>query len=229
MAPSPSSPTEPDFAGRVRALLNTKGMTLAQLAQGTELDASLLSRLTAENDSTRRAPQIEHVFAIARSLGTSPAELVQGTSAASILGEWVRATEYAREAQARAAAQQEATELRSQVAELTAVAAARGRECDDLRTRLTGAERALAQAQRERDGLRARQTEVERQRQEALATAFRHQQLTAAAQAQVENLAQQLQGAKSSATTAWTITGLGALTAILSGSSKSRPKGRRRQ
>ncbi|MBZ0116736.1 MAG: helix-turn-helix transcriptional regulator, partial [Sandaracinaceae bacterium] len=90
----PASPdTSPgDFAAEIRARTKAAGLSLAQLAERAELDASLVSRLT----NGQRAPRPEHVVAIARALGVGPLEL--GTEAAKAMTiEWVARAELERE------------------------------------------------------------------------------------------------------------------------------------
>ncbi|MBK6381781.1 MAG: helix-turn-helix transcriptional regulator [Chitinophagaceae bacterium] len=95
--------------------MTQKGLSSAVLAQRAELTPSLLSRLTTENLSTRRDPQIEYILALARVLEVAPAELVAGTEAEPILGQWIPRYEFEKEVQARNEAQAEASELRTEL------------------------------------------------------------------------------------------------------------------
>jgi hypothetical protein len=64
--------------------------------------------------ATRREPRLEHVLAIA--LEITPRDLVLGTNAEVLLGEWVPRTEFHEESKARSAAQTEAAQLRTELA-----------------------------------------------------------------------------------------------------------------
>lgn len=112
------------FSRRVRADLETKHMTVAQLAEKSDLDASLVSKLLTETDTSRREPRVEHIIAIARALDKTPHELASGTTAEAVLGDWVPRAELEKESAARVQAQARAgnleTELAASRAEVTA-------------------------------------------------------------------------------------------------------------
>jgi transcriptional regulator with XRE-family HTH domain len=82
------------FARRVREHLVSRNLTIAALAERAELAPSLVSKLLTETDAARREPTLEHVLSIARSLEISPGELVAGTGAERLLGQWVLRTEF---------------------------------------------------------------------------------------------------------------------------------------
>lgn len=104
------------FSRRLRALLDEKRVTQAELAEKADLAPSLISKLAAESEESRREPRLEHVFAIARALEMPPRELVVGTTAEVLLDEWVPRDELQAEAQARAEAQAAAAALRTELA-----------------------------------------------------------------------------------------------------------------
>lgn len=215
------------FAARTRSLMTERGFTVSQLAQAAELDQSLVSRLAAASATTRREPRIEHVFALARGLGVTPGELVQGTDAASILGDWVPRAELdkeiAKHAKTRrelAAMKNEVVALKQQVASLEAV----GRQTRD---RLTDAN------QRGDDAEIARQS-AEAGRRDALAECDRwHQQALLLRQtlegmrSKRVQLERSYQGAKNSAAVGW-LAALFAGIKIVTDDQAPRPRRRRK-
>ena len=160
---APAGPDAPsgDFAAELRARIKAAGLSLAQLAERAELDASLVSRLA----NGHRAPRPEHVIAIARALGAGPLEL--GTEAAKAMTiEWVARAELERESASRQVAQAEAAATRREIEPLRASAEA-------LRTQLAELEHALsrAEAARAREAGARRRAEAELAAQKARAAA----------------------------------------------------------
>lgn len=103
------------FAARVRSLLDAREMSLAQLADQSDLQASFLSRLLSDNEATRREPRIEHVVSIARALETTPGELLQGTEHRSLVNDWVPRSEFEAECGERVKAQAESAKARAEL------------------------------------------------------------------------------------------------------------------
>jgi len=143
MPPTPSS----SFATRVREVMTQKGLSSAILAQRAELTPSLLSRLTTENLSTRRDPQIEHILALARGLEVAPAELVADTEAEPILGQWIPREEFMKEVQARNEAQAEASELRTELAGVRSELKSLTTELEQMGQEVTKASQRAAEAE----------------------------------------------------------------------------------
>lgn len=169
MPPIPSS----SFATRVREVMTQKGLSSATLAQRAELTPSLLSRLTTENLSTRRDPQIEHILALARGLEVAPAELVADTEAESILGQWIPREEFMKEVQTRNEAQAEASELRTELAGVRSELKSLTTELEQMSQEVTKASQraadAEASARRELPALRAAKGAAEAKLAQAIA------------------------------------------------------------
>ena len=228
MSPTPSTTVDPAFALRLRELLSQKGVSLAQLAAQTELEPSLLSRLAAENDASRRGPQIEHIFAIARALEISAADLVTDTAAAVELHDWVPRSAYEEQEKVRVAAQQQAASLRADLASANARAAELRREGEEARRKLAKVEGELREQRGKYIELAAQATVTRNERDDAMRIAKQNYDACVAARMKVASLEQQLAGAKGSATTGWALAGLGALTTIL-GAASSSGSGRKRR
>ena len=169
MPPIPSS----SFATRVREVMTQKGLSSATLAQRAELTPSLLSRLTTENLSTRRDPQIEHILALARGLEVAPAELVADTEAEPILGQWIPREEFMKEVQTRNEAQAEASELRTELAGVRSELKSLTTELEQMSQEVTKASQraadAEASARRELPALRAAKGAAEAKLAQAIA------------------------------------------------------------
>ncbi|HXK16721.1 MAG TPA: helix-turn-helix transcriptional regulator, partial [Polyangiaceae bacterium] len=176
------------FSHRVRAILERDKITQGELAQRSELDGSLVSKLLTDTDASRREPRIEHIIAIASALEITPRELVAGTEAEKVLGEWIPRAELAAESKIRAQAQARATNLETELVgakaeasaakvEITSLTrrlgeleAAAGRELATTRIALQRAEAKLAATASERDAA----VRVATQGQVALSTARSH-------------------------------------------------------
>jgi len=205
-------PTSPkSFASRVREFMGQRDLTPAALARKAELAPSLLSRLTTENESTRREPQIEHVLALARGLEIAPAELVAGTDAESVLSLWIPREEFEKEVQARHKAQVEAAVLRTDQAGLKRELEALRSELDQMSRQTAQASLGQVEARREQAGLRIAAAAAEarligaiQERDQALGLAQRNYDAWAHAQAWILDLQRQAEASKG---TAW-FTGL---------------------
>jgi len=114
---------------RVRELLESRALTQAALAERAKLSPAMLSRIL----SAERAVRMEHLVALASALGVTVAELVSGTSAASVVEEWVPSELLDACQQALARGEHELTVLRAEVR-------ARAAEADTLRNQLAEAE-----------------------------------------------------------------------------------------
>lgn len=169
MPPTPSI----SFAARVREIMTQRGINSAVLATRAELTPSLMSRLTTENLSTRRDPQIEHILALARGLEMAPAELVAGTEAEPILGQWIPRDEFEKEVQARNQAQKEASELRTELAGTRSELITLRNELEQMGQEVTKASQRAAEAEasarRELPALRAAKGAAEAKLAQALA------------------------------------------------------------
>lgn len=188
------------FAGRVRILVALQGWSLATLAEKASLDPSLVSRLLSEREDTRRLPQMEHVLAIARVLGVSPADLVVGTEVAHVLGDWVPRRELEAEVERRLEAQRAVLTRESDLAARASEAMALRSELNMLRHDHREASERAARAEAElRTGqsdrrvavatLRSEREIAEQQREDALA-------LFAEAQKELQDLRSRLEAAQ---------------------------------
>ena len=101
------------FGDKIRRMLDEAKRTQADVADAAELAPAVVSRIM----SSERPPRMEHILALARALEVSPGTLVLGTSASSVLGEWVPRTQLDAEAKCRAEAQRELDVARSKLAE----------------------------------------------------------------------------------------------------------------
>jgi transcriptional regulator with XRE-family HTH domain len=201
MTTSENSPMT--FARRVRDLLDARKHSIAELAERAELAASLVSKLLTDTDASRREPRLEHVLAIARALEIAPRELVLGTTAEALLGEWVPRAEFDEESKARSAAQTEAAQLRTELAG----ARSESQEVTTVTRRLGDVE---ANARREHTALRvARESSEARlasalvERDRALAIAQQNYQAWANARSQILQLQREVTEAKGSASAGW--------------------------
>ena len=202
MPPTPAS----SFATRVREVMTQQGLSSAVLAQRAELTPSLMSRLTTDNLSTRRDPQIEHILALARALEVAPAELVAGTEAESILGQWIPREELMKEVQARSRAQAEASELRTELAGVRSELGTLRTELEQMGQEVARASQRAAEAEasarRELPALRAAKGAAEAklaqalaERDQALADAQQNYRAWANAHSQALNLQRQVANA----------------------------------
>lgn len=220
------------FASQVREVMGQRGITSAVLAKSAELTPSLLSRLITETESARRDPQIEQILAIARGLQMAPAELVAGTEAEQILGQWIPRVELEKEVQARLQAQAEAMELRVDQAGLRSELKSLSKELEQMTQEAAKASMREVEARREQAGLRSAKDSAEarlaaavQERDQAMQIARRNYEAWSAAQTAILHLKRQVDESKSAA---W-ISGLvgAGLGAILANSASEPGKGRR--
>lgn len=226
---APSTPVDPRFARKVRELMKSNEMPIAQLAEATNIEPSHLSRILSDNDSTRRAPQFDHVLAVARALGVRVAELIDGTAITEAAFEWIPRAQFEKESKAREGAQSEATAARDAVASLRAQIDSVKREDAALRKRLTAAESQVRDLRHENAGLAAEATSAKKQKDAAILNAYQNYNACVHALAQVESMKKQLEGANNTAGWGWTLAGLGALSTVLAAANNSEgPKNRRK-
>jgi transcriptional regulator with XRE-family HTH domain len=161
------------FADRVRELLAASGRTITQLADDAELAPSLVSKLLTETETSRREPRLEHVLAIARALGAHPREVVLGTTAEPLLGEYLPRDEFDKECAARSEAQAAASEIRMELAgarsELVDLKGTLDRAVEELRVVKRRAADVEAAADRERHAAKAALAASEGKRASAIA------------------------------------------------------------
>lgn len=226
--------TAEPFARRVREQLDAKGLSLAELAERAELAPSLVSKLLTDTDAARRDPRLEHVLAIARALELAPRELVQGTNAEPLLGEWVPRAELEAESKARSAAQNEASKLRtelvgvrSEAATLRAIGDQRAHELATATRRFADSESA---ARREQTKLRvaceaaqAQLASAEVERDRALDLARLNYGAWANARSQIAVLQRDLATAQGSASTAWIAAAIGTVGGAILGAAAAEP------
>ena len=224
------------FSARVREIMTQRGLSSAVLAMRAGLTPSLLSRLTTENLSTRRDPQIEHILALARGLEVSPAELVAGTEAEPILGQWIPRDEFEKEVQARNQAQAEASELRTELAGTRSELTTLRNELEQIGQEVTKASQRAAEAEasarRELPALRAAKGAAEAklaqamvERDQALADAQQNYRAWANAHSQALNLQRQVAKADGKAVILGVVGA--AIGAMVAGDENATKKGRR--
>jgi transcriptional regulator with XRE-family HTH domain len=230
-----TEPLPPEtFARRVRDLLDAKKQTIAELAERAELAASLVSKLLTETDAARREPRLEHVLAIARALEVPPRELVLGTTAETLIGEWVPRSEFDQESRARGAAQTEAAQLRTELAGACSEVLALKASVDQLSNEVTSATRRLgdveAAARREQTTLRVARESAEAklasalvETNRALGTAQQNYQAWANARSQVLQLQRAVAEAKGSASAGWVAALVGTVGGAILGAAAAEP------
>jgi transcriptional regulator with XRE-family HTH domain len=229
-----ATPTADSFVRRVREILDAKRLTIAELAERAELAASLVSKLLTETDATRREPRLEHVLAIARALELAPRELVLGTTAETILGEWVPRTEFEEESKARSAAQTEAAQLRTELAGVRSEANALRSTVDQLSQEVATATRRLGDvesaARKEQTALRVAREAAEAklaaaivERDRALALAQQNYQAWANARSQILQLQREVVDAKGSASAGWLAALVGTVGGAILGAAAAEP------
>ncbi len=222
------------FARRVRDLLDAKKQTIAELADRAELAASLVSKLLTETEAARREPRLEHILAIARALEVAPRELVLGTTAEALLGEWVPRSEFDEESKARGAAQTEAAQLRTELAGARSEASALKTGVDQLSQEVATVTRRLgdveANARREqttlrvaRDSAEARLASALVERDRALALAQQNYQAWANARSQILQLQREVADAKGSASAGWVAALVGTVGGAILGAAAAEP------
>lgn len=151
-----STRTRPStFAERLRLLASERGLSFADVAQSSQLDPSVVSRLAAEGRS-RRAPRHEHVLALARAFMMTPSELVFGTDAAALLGDWVPRESFDDEVRLRLRAHEEAAEARTKLAESDAVLSVLRQQVDELDRQAAAAKQAARTSEERAAAERAR-------------------------------------------------------------------------
>jgi len=231
----PTTETTPmTFARRVRERLDAKKHSLAELAERAELAASLVSKLLTDTEATRREPRLEHVLAIARALEIAPRELVLGTTAEALLGEWVPRAEFDEESTARSTAQTEAAQLRTELAGAQSEAASLRSTVDQLSQEVATVTRRLgdveANARREHTALRvARESSEARlasalvERDRALAVAQKNYQAWANARSQILQLQREITEAKGSASAGWVAALVGTVGGAILGAAAAEP------
>ena len=225
------------FAARVRQVMSQRGITSMNLAQQAGITPSLLSRLITETETARREPQIEHILALARGLELAPAELVAGTDAEQVLGQWLPREEFENEVKARGQAQAEASELRTELAGVRSELQTLKTELEQMNQEVSRASQRAAEAEasarRDLPALRAARSAAEAKLAQALAERNQAQEAAnqnyrewANAQSQALALQRQVANADSKAV----ILGLvgAAVGAMLSGASET-PKTKRRR
>jgi len=236
MSTDPSAAPVPPktFAHRIRELLDAKKQTIADLADRAELAASLVSKLLTETDAARREPRLEHVLAIARALEVAPRELVLGTTAELLLGEWVPRREFDEESKARSEAQTEAAQLRTELAGARSEVLALKTGVDQLSQEVTAATRRLsdveAAARREQTTLRVARESADAklasalvERDHALALAQQNYQAWANARSQILQMQREVAAAKGSASAGWIAALVGTVGGAILGAAAAEP------
>lgn len=222
------------FARRVRELLDARKQSIAELAERAELAASLVSKLLTDTDATRREPRLEHVLTIARALETAPRELVLGTNAEALLGEWVPRAEFDEESKARSAAQTEAAQLRTEFAGARSESASLRSMVDQVSREVTTATQRLtdveANARRAHTTLRVARESAEArlasalvERDRALAIAQQNYQAWANARSQLLQLQREVTEAKGSASAGWVAALVGTVGGAILGAAAVEP------
>jgi transcriptional regulator with XRE-family HTH domain len=222
------------FARRIRDILEAKHLTIAELAERAELAASLVSKLLTETDAARREPRLEHVLAIARALEAAPRDLVLGTPAESLLGEWLPRDEFEAESKARSLSQTEAAQLRTELAGARSEAGALRSTVDQLSQEVATATRRIADVEvatrREVARLRVACESTEAklaaalvERDRALAVAQQNYQAWANARSQMLQLQREVADAKGSASAGWMAALIGTVGGAILGAAAAEP------
>ena len=222
------------FGRRVREILDARKQTIADLAERAELAASLVSKLLTETDAARREPRLEHVLAISRALEVPPRELVLGTTAESLLGEWVPRAEFDEESKARSASQTEAAQLRTELAGARTEVATLRSTTEQLSQEVTTTMRRLgdveAGARREQTTLRVAREAAESklasalvERDRALAVAQQNYQAWSNARSQILQLQREVADAKGSASAGWVAALVGTVGGAILGAAAAEP------
>lgn len=200
------SATSFTFASRVREVMGQRGFTSAVLAKKAELTPSLLSRLITDTDSARREPQIEHILALARGLELAPAELVAGTDAEQVLGQWIPREEFEKEVLARHEAQEEASALRTDLAGVRSELKSLSAELEQMSQEAAKASQREVEARKEQASLRTAKDAAEarlgvavQERDQALQLARRNYDAWSQAQTWILHLKRQVDEAKGAA------------------------------
>jgi transcriptional regulator with XRE-family HTH domain len=223
------------FGRRVRELIDKTGLTIAELGERTELAPSLISKLLTETDAARREPRLEHVLAIARALGLPPRELVLGTSAESLLGEWVPRAEFEGESAARTNAQSEAAALRTELAGARSEASTQLAMVDQISKELASTTQRLAEVEatsrRKLAAMRVAQESAEArlaaalvERDRALDLARQNYQAWANARSHVLQLQREVTDARDSATVGWVTALVGTVGGAILGAAAAEPE-----
>lgn len=216
-----SAPVVP-LAERVRELRGQR-MSQTELADKTELAPAALSRIL----SGERTPRMEHLLALAAALDVTVAELIAGTDAADIAGDWVPRGVYeeseGRRIEAERSLAAQAASIHASEAEKRALRTELGR----LHAMVAGLQQAVAEARATAEGERAAR---EAAASHAAAAEQRAQRLEwALAQAQRKAAALQAdleRSGKAQVATGVIAAALGALVAV--GSAESGPQRRKR-
>lgn len=226
-----SPPKRISFARRVRELLEQRKLMLAELAERAELPPSVVSKLLTDTDASRREPRLEHILGIARALELQPRELVIGTDAEGILGDWVPRTEFEAESTARGLAQTQAATLRTELAGTRQEAQALQESVNRLTEELASVTHRLGDvedaARRERTKLRVACEAAEAkcaaaviERDNALARAHESEQAWTNLRSRVQQLQREVAAAKESG---WLKAFLGAAGGLALGAAAAEP------
>ena len=173
----PESTGFEEFGLRIRRLLEERKLTQAELAKGTSLSPTQVSRLLSGD----RTVNMDQAVAMGQALGLTVTELVSGTDAAAILGEWVPREEYSTVDRGRVVAEQEVSRLR------VALEAANA-QIEHLRAEALRLDRAAANHQLEVAKLRLAAARVEELNQQNAAQRAELNELRAQARAMERKL-----------------------------------------
>lgn len=224
------------FARRVRACLEERKQSLAELAELAELAPSLVSKLLTDTDAARREPRLEHVLAIARALEITPRELVLGTSAESILSDWIPRAELEEESKARSAAQAESARLRTELAGARSEVNSLRSSVDHLSeeaatiTRRLGEVEASARRERTailtaRDSAKAKLEAALSERDQAIDQAWQNYRAWANARSYLLQLQREVAEAKGAASIGWLAALVGTVGGVIVGAAAAEPDG----
>jgi transcriptional regulator with XRE-family HTH domain len=220
------------FSHRVRTLADKKALSQAELAKRSELDGSLVSKLLTDSEASRREPRIEHIISIARALGATPRELVAGTTAEAILGEWVPRKELEAESKVRADAQAHVSNLETELAASRAEIRVLKVEVSSLTQRIgdfeVAAGRQIADLRVANEVAEAKRAAALSQRDHAVQVATDGQAALATAKSHLLQAQREITAARGSASAGWITAFLGTLGGIALGAAvEDRPRRRR--
>lgn len=213
------------FWRRVREELAARGLRIGDLAESAELDPSLVSRLLSENESTRREPRTEHLFAIARALGVPPSDLAHCADVEPAIRDWVSRPEFESECDARSAAQAEMARARAEAAAAQIKIESLHAANQDLLSKLDRSEqqtlafaantrREVEQLRRERDAAIANFVALEDEYQSTVDQANTNYRAFRQARAQIARLQSEIVQSNAREDLAWVVAGLAGIASL---------------
>jgi len=158
MAPTRHEP----FADRVRPLREEKGWSQNELAEHADLAPAALSRILSGD----RDPRMEHLIALASALDITLTELVEGTTAARIVQDWIPRARFEDSEKARVDSLRERDIARADAAARTAEVTSLKRTLKTLTGRIEALEGEQVQSRMEVEAARLQRRELSELREQ---------------------------------------------------------------